>query len=50
MQFDCCGADPINERCQRSQATTGAKKKPHGLESTQVDYTICLTEVFRGVF
>ena len=26
MQFDCCGADPINERCQRSQATTGAKK------------------------
>ena len=49
MQFDCCGVDPINERCQRSQATTGAKKS-HGLESTQVDYTICLTEVFQGVF
>ena len=26
MQFDCCRVDPINERCQRSQATTGAKK------------------------
>ena len=25
MQFNCCGADPINERCQRSQVTTGAK-------------------------
>ena len=25
MQFNCCGADPINEQCQRSQVTTGAK-------------------------
>ena len=25
MQFNSCGADPINERCQRSQVITGAK-------------------------
>ena len=50
MQFDCCGADPINERCQRSQATTGAKKNLMVWKVRKSTTQSAFTEVFEVFF